>query len=205
MNQKFATAMRELPLIAILRGIQPQEVIEVGEILAAGGFRMLEIPLNSPEAVTSIGIAAKHFGGRMAIGAGTVLRTEEVEAVAGAGGEFIISPDSNPAVIGATKAAGLISIPGFLTPTEAFAALRAGADMLKLFPAAVLGAGYLGDLKAVVKAPILAVGGVGVGNCADFLRDCAGVGIGSCLYRPGKTLEAIRCDAEALVAAALKK
>lgn len=200
----FQEKVQEFPLIAILRGIAPDEVLDVCAVLEQAGFRLLEIPLNSPDAVESVrrAAAAFHPGGRVLIGAGTVLRPEEATAVAEAGGTFVISPDGNPAVIRATKAAGLVSIPGFFTPTEAFAALRAGADYLKLFPAGALGPGYVRDLKAVIKAPILAVGGVTVENCGEFLRNCAGVGIGSNLYRLGKPLEAVRRDAEAFASAA---
>ena len=138
----------------------------------------------------------------MLIGAGTVLTPEDACTVAAAGGKFIISPDTNPEVIRKTKELGLISIPGFFTPTEAFTAVRSGADYLKLFPAGVNGTGYVKDLKAVIKAPILAVGGVNTGNIPDFLKVCSGVGIGSALYKPGKSLEEIRKSAVAMVKAA---
>ena len=123
--------------------------------------------------------------------------------MAAAGGRFIISPDANPEVIRETKRLGLVSIPGFFTATEAFTALRAGADYLKLFPAGKLGPGYVKDLKAVIKAPILAVGGVDTDNIAAFLDVCAGVGIGSALYKPGKTPAEIE-QAAAVYAAAVR-
>lgn len=196
--EKFRQAC---PVIAILRGITPAEMISVCDVLYESGIRLLEVPLNSPDACTSIKLAADkyHANGTMLIGAGTVLTIEDVRNVAAAGGKFIISPDTNPEVISETKRLGLISIPGFFTPTEAFTALRAGADYLKLFPAGVNGVGYIKDIKAVLKAPIFAVGGVNVDNIHDFLTICAGVGIGSALYKPGKSLEDIRKTAIEMV------
>lgn len=189
------------PVTAILRGITPDEMIDVCELLREAGIRLLEVPLNSPDAVESIRRAAEqyHGAGELLIGAGTVLTPEAVREVAAAGGKFIISPDANPEVIRETKKLNLVSIPGFFTATEAFTALRAGADCLKLFPAGAVGPGYVKDLKAVVKAPILAVGGVGAENLSAFLAVCAGVGIGSALYKPGKPLDAIAADARRFV------
>ena len=190
----FAEKLQKCPLIAILRGITPAEIEPVCEVLYESGFRMLEIPLNSPDALESIRRAANrwHEGEKMLIGAGTVLSAADVERVAAAGGRFIISPDTNEAVIRATKRAGLVSMPGFFTASEGFAALRAGADYLKLFPAGALGPGYIKDLKAVISRPILAVGGVNRENLADFLAVCAGAGIGGALYRPGRTPDELR-------------
>ena len=192
------------PVVAILRGITPGEMLDVCEVLFESGIRLLEVPLNSPDACESIRIAAEkyHAEGTMLIGAGTVLTPEDACNVAAAGGKFIISPDTNPDVIRKTKELGLVSIPGFFTPTEAFTAVRSGADYLKLFPAGVNGTGYVKDLKAVIKAPILAVGGVNTGNIPDFLKVCSGVGIGSALYKPGKSLEDIRKSAVEMVKAA---
>ncbi|MBR2633736.1 MAG: 2-dehydro-3-deoxy-6-phosphogalactonate aldolase [Lentisphaeria bacterium] len=189
------------PAVAILRGITPDEMLDVCEILYDAGIRILEVPLNSPDACESIRRAAEkyHADGRMLIGAGTVLSVEDVQNVANAGGKFIISPDTNCDVIRETKKLGLVSIPGFFTPTEAFSALRAGADYLKLFPAGVNGTGYIKDLKAVIKAPILAVGGVNEKNIPEFLTLCAGVGIGSALYKPGKTHAEIKASATQIV------
>ena len=203
----FEKYSSECPVVAILRGITPPEMLDVCEVLYSAGIRLLEVPLNSPDACASIKLAADkyHADGTMLIGAGTVLTPEDVRNVAAAGGKFIISPDTNAEVIAETKRLGLISIPGFFTPTEAFAALRAGADYLKLFPAGVNGVGYIKDIKAVIKAPILAVGGVNTGNIPEFLTLCAGVGIGSALYRPGKSLEDIRKTAAEMVAAAKKQ
>lgn len=192
------------PVVAILRGITPPEMIDVCETLYEAGIRILEVPLNSPDACESIRIAAEkyHADGRLLVGAGTVLSIDDVQCVAKAGGKFIISPDTNCEVIKETKRLGLVSIPGFFTPTEAFTALRAGADYLKLFPAGVNGTGYIKDIKAVIKAPILAVGGINEKNIPEFMTLCAGVGIGSALYKPGKSLDEIRCTAVKMVQAA---
>lgn len=196
----FETLMKECPLVAILRGILPEEVEAVCDVLYKNGIRLLEIPLNSPDALRSIEIAVKHTAGRMLVGAGTVLTPEDVRNVRAAGGEFIISPNTDVAVIRETKAGGMLSIPGFFTASEAFTAIQAGADYLKLFPA-VLGPGYVKDLKAVVKKPIMAVGGVNAANLPDFMKVCAGAGIGSALYKAGKSLEDLDRDAAAMAAA----
>ena len=200
-SMSFEEYSKQSPVVAILRGITPPEMLEVCETLYEAGIRILEVPLNSPEACESIRLAAAeyHADGRMLIGAGTVLSIEDVQNVAAAGGKFIISPDTNCDVIKETKRLGLISIPGFFTPTEAFAALRAGADYLKLFPAGVNGIGYIKDIQAVIKAPILAVGGVNEKNIPEFMKLCAGVGIGSALYKPGKPLAEIRDTAIKMV------
>lgn len=192
-------------MVAILRGITPEEMLPVCEALRTAGIRLLEVPLNSPDALESIRRAAAkyHAAGELLAGAGTVLTAQNVRDVAAAGGRFIISPDANPEVIRETKRLGLVSIPGFFTATEAFTALHAGADYLKLFPAGKLGPGYVKDLKAVIKAPILAVGGVDTDNIAAFLDVCAGVGIGSALYKPGKTPAEIE-QAAAVYAAAVR-
>ena len=201
----FQEQARRCPVVAILRGITPEEMLPVCEALRTTGIRLLEVPLNSPDALESIRHAAAkyHAAGELLAGAGTVLTAQNVRDVAAAGGRFIISPDANPEVIRETKRLGLVSIPGFFTATEAFTALRAGADYLKLFPAGKLGPGYVKDLKAVIKAPILAVGGVDTDNIAAFLDVCAGVGIGSALYKPGKTPAEIE-QAAAVYAAAVR-
>ncbi|WP_419646703.1 2-dehydro-3-deoxy-6-phosphogalactonate aldolase [Victivallis vadensis] len=201
----FQEQARRCPVVAILRGITPEEMLPVCEALRTAGIRLLEVPLNSPDALESIRRAAAkyHAAGELLAGAGTVLTAQNVRDVAAAGGRFIISPDANPEVIRETRRLGLVSIPGFFTATEAFTALRAGADYLKLFPAGKLGPGYVKDLKAVIKAPILAVGGVDTDNIAAFLDVCAGVGIGSALYKPGKTPAEIE-QAAAVYAAAVR-
>ena len=197
----FEEFLKECPAVAILRGITPREIPEVCDILADHGIRLLEIPLNSPDALTSIAIAVRHADDRQMVGAGTVLTPEEVRSVAAAGGRFAISPNTDPAVIRETKKLGMLSIPGFLTPSEAFVALAAGAEYLKLFPAGQFGTGYIRDIRAVIKAPIMAVGGVNAGNSPEFMKVCCGVGIGSALYKPGKTPAQIAADAAAIVRA----
>ncbi|SFZ82067.1 2-keto-3-deoxy-phosphogalactonate aldolase [Devosia enhydra] len=181
-------------IIAILRGITPAETINVCDVLVRAGIGLIEVPLNSPEPLKSIAAAARHFGTQARIGAGTVLTPEGADAVADAGGSFVVSPDTNADVIGRTKARGLASYPGVLTPTEAFAALRAGADGLKFFPAEVLGAKGIRAMKAVLppKVPLYAVGGANPDNFREFFAaGCAGFGLGTYLYKPGMRFDEI--------------
>ncbi len=199
-QERFRDCLQAMPIVAILRGIMPAEVVAVCDQLYAAGITGLEIPLNSPDALESIGLAVKHGGDRLVVGAGTVITPADVDAVAAAGGQFIVSPNTDPEVIWETVANGMVSVPGFLTPSEAFAALKAGAHYLKLFPAGPFGCPYVRDLQAVVKAPILAVGGVGADNMADFLRLCAGVGVGSALYKPGSSPAEVGARARELTA-----
>lgn len=175
-------------IIAILRGISPAETVPVCEALVAAGITMIEVPLNSPEPLSSIGTAAKLFVGRAEIGAGTVLRIKDVDAVAGVGGTFIVSPDTFPDVIVRTRDKGLKSYPGVFTPSDAFAALRAGANGLKFFPAEVLGPKGIKAMKAVLppEVPLYAVGGANPDNFAEyFAAGCAGFGLGTYIYKPG--------------------
>lgn len=179
-------------LIAILRGITPPEVVAVCEALVAAGITMIEVPLNSPDAIASIAAASEALGDRAAIGAGTVLRRREVHAVAGAGGTFIVSPDTNPRVIEETVSLTLKSYPGVFSPTEAFTAIRAGATGLKFFPAEVLGPRGIKAMKAVLPPglPLYAVGGAQPSNFSDFFAaGCSGFGLGTYLYRPGMTAD----------------
>jgi 2-dehydro-3-deoxyphosphogalactonate aldolase len=181
-------------IIAILRGISPSEMINVCDALIAAGIGFIEVPLNSPRPLDSIRSAVRHYGERARIGAGTVLSPADVDAVADAGGSFIVSPDCNPEVIRHTKSRGLGSYPGVLTPTEAFAALRAGADGLKFFPAEVLGAKGIKAMKAVLppKVPLYAVGGANPDNFREFFSaGCSGFGLGTYLYKPGMRLDEI--------------
>lgn len=203
-KKEFERFQAECPAIAILRGITPAEIEAVCDALCEAGIRLLEIPLNSPEALRSIELAVKHSRGRYLAGAGTVLTAADVEGVHAAGGAFVISPNTDSAVIGRTKELGMVSIPGFFTATEGFAAVRAGADYLKLFPAC-LGPGYVKDLKAVIKTPIMAVGGVNSENIPAFMKVCCGVGIGSALYKAGKSLADVARDAAVMVAAVRQK
>lgn len=195
-------AISECPLIAILRGITPAECEAVGTALVESGFRIIEVPLNSPEPLDSIRIMADRFGADALIGAGTVLSPAAVDDVAGAGGRLIVMPHSDPAVITAAKGQGLACLPGVATPTEAFAALAAGADALKLFPAEAIPPSAVKALRAVLPpgTRLLPVGSIGAHNMAAYLEaGAAGFGIGSTLYRPGKTVDDVRREAKALV------
>ncbi len=192
-----------MPIVAILRGITPDTVLEVGELLLQCGISTLEVPLNSPDALASIALLQQRLGGRALIGAGTVLTAAMVDAVAQAGATLVLSPDMNPEVIARSRALGLRSVPGVATPTEAFRALALGADALKMFPADVLGVASLKAWRSVLPAgtAIYAVGGIEAGNAAAFLAAGAvGVGVGGWLYKPGKTLVQIRESALQLVA-----
>lgn len=197
--KSFESYAAECPLVAILRGIKPEETEAVCDALYDGGVRLLEITMNTANALDCIDRAVKCTAGRQLVGAGTVLSPDEVSLVAQHGGKFIISPNTDPAVIRRTKELGLVSMPGFLTPTEAFIAIQAGADILKCFPAGRFGASYVKDLKAVVPKPIYAVGAVDRNNLASFFPLCAGAGIGGAFFKPGKKPDQIRNDAQELV------
>jgi 2-dehydro-3-deoxyphosphogalactonate aldolase len=200
----FDAAFARCPLIAILRGVRPGEVVAVGEVLFDAGFRVIEVPLNSPEPLESIARLATAFAGRAVIGAGTVLRAADVAAVRTAGGTMIVSPNTNVEVIAATKKSGLVSLPGIATPSEAFAALEAGATALKLFPAEGASPGVLKAIRAVLPAAVrvLPVGGITPGNMAPWLdAGAAGFGIGSALYSPGIAVDEIARRARTFVAA----
>lgn len=191
-------------LIAILRGITPQETIPVCEALIEAGITMIEVPLNSPDALTSIALASNALGDRSTIGAGTVLTKKQVRAVAEAGGVFVVSPDTNKSVIDETVAAGLRSYPGVFTPSDAFRAIRAGATGLKFFPAEVLGSKGIKAMKAVLppEVPVYAVGGAAPDNFAEFFAaGCTGFGLGSYLYKPGSHAADVRERAAVAVAA----
>lgn len=196
-----------LPVIAILRGITPPEAAGVGQALVAAGITMIEVPLNSPNALDSVRTLKASLGDTATLGAGTVLTPAEVDAVAEAGGEMIVSPNCNPTVIAHTKARGLQSWPGVFTPTEAFTALDAGADGLKLFPGALAGPGGLKALRAVLPkgTRVYAVGGATPATFADWIAASAdGFGLGTALYTPG--LSTAEVSARALrVVTALKE
>jgi 2-dehydro-3-deoxyphosphogalactonate aldolase len=192
------------PLVAILRGIKPDEAEAAFDALIAAGTGLIEVPLNSPQPLKTIALLAKRAGDRAIVGAGTVLTVEEVNAVAAAGGRIIVSPNRDDAVIRATKAAGLDSYPGVFTATEALGAIAAGADALKFFPADLLGANGIKALTAILpkEIPLLAVGGVDADNIASFLKaGVAGFGIGSSLYKPGMNADEIGERARAMVEA----
>ena len=201
LKELFTASVKACQVVAILRGITVAEVPEVCNILSDNRINLLEIPLNTPNALACIAEAVKCALPGQLVGAGTVLTPENVEAVHAAGGKFIISPNTESAVIRKTKELGMLSIPGCFTATECFTAQAAGADYIKLFPAGSIGSSYIKDLQAVIKLPFMAVGGVNAKNMAEFLKVCAGVGVGSALYKPGKSMSDIRSDAEALAAA----
>ena len=191
------------PIIAILRGITPPEAVPTARALIEAGVTVIEVPLNSPQAMTSIAAMIDAFGDRARIGAGTVLRVAEVEAVAAAGGKLIVSPNCTPEVIRATRKAGLDSFPGIMTPTEAFAAIDAGATGIKLFPGELIGPIGLKAMRAVLPPdlPCYAVGGVNAQTLPDWLAaGASGIGVGSGLYRPGDAPETVATRAAELVA-----
>lgn len=202
MRDTVLTELNRLPLVAILRGLTPDEAVDVGEALLAAGFTTLEVPLNSPEPLVSVRRLRDALDGRAVVGAGTVLSIEAAKQVADAGGQIIISPNSNPEVIRATRDAGLVSMPGFFTPTEAFAALDAGADVLKLFPAEIAGPVGLKAVKAVLPktVPVYAVGGADPASAPTW-RDAGadGFGIGSAIYKAGRSAAEVGERAKAFV------
>ncbi|EFO34116.1 2-dehydro-3-deoxy-6-phosphogalactonate aldolase [Roseibium sp. TrichSKD4] len=196
--------MIERKIIAILRGIQPHEAVPIGEALLDAGITTIEVPLNSPEPLVSIKAMADALESRARIGAGTVLTLENVKAVKSAGGTLVVSPDCNPEVIAATKAEGMASYPGVMTPTECFSSLRAGADGLKFFPGNLIGPEGLKAVRAVLPTgtQTYAVGGAGPENFADWAKaGVSGFGIGSALYKPGYTVSEVAARASKIVAA----
>lgn len=191
-------------LIAILRGITPSEAQPVCEALIDAGITQIEVPLNSPEPLDSIKLMVEKFGDSAVIGAGTVLSTADVAAVSAVGGKIIVSPNTDPEVIATTRSAGMQSWPGVLTPTECFAAIKAQATGLKVFPAFKLGRDGLQAMRAVIPAnvPMYMVGGVGPDGFGDWRSAGAdGFGIGSALYKPGRTSKEIAPIARNMVAA----
>ncbi len=194
--------LQACPLVAILRGIQPHEAEAVGDALVSAGFRIIEVPLNSPDPLDSIARLARRFGERALIGAGTVMRTADVDAVAAAGGRVIVTPHADPALVRAAKAQGLVTMPGFFTPAEAFALLDAGADALKLFPAEGGSPAVLRALRAVLPAGtrVLPVGGIDASNIAAWrAAGAAGFGIGSAIYKPGDSPATVTAKAKTLL------
>ena len=180
----------QCPLVAILRGVTPAEAEAIGDAIFEAGIRIIEVPLNSPDPLASIVQLAKKFGDRALVGAGTVLKAEDVARVRDAGGQLIVSPDTNPEIIAATASAGLISSPGYFTPSEAFTAIRAGATALKLFPAEAASPAVLKAQLAVIPrdVPVLAVGGIKPDNMRQWLDvGASGLGLGGGLYQPGQT------------------
>jgi 2-dehydro-3-deoxyphosphogalactonate aldolase len=196
--------LNQLPLIAILRGITPDEAVPVGLALAEAGFRIIEVPLNSPQPLRSIEALARALDTQCLVGAGTVMSAAQVDEVALAGGRLIVMPHSDSAVIRAAKARALWCAPGIATPTEGFAALAAGADALKLFPAELLTPPVLKALRAVFPAEVLfvPVGGITPQNMAAYAAaGASGFGLGSALFKPGISAAQVKINAQAFVQA----
>ena len=200
---KFNAHMDALPLVAILRGLKPEEALEVGQAIVNAGFQILEVPLNSPDPLRSIQILAEAFPNAL-VGAGTVTTAQQVRDIKAAGGQIIISPHLDDNVVCEAVNLGLISMPGVATPTEAFRAIALGAHGLKLFPAEMISPSVVKSMRAVLPGHVrlIPVGGIGAHNMADY-RQCgaSGFGIGSALYAPGKTVQAIGESAAAFVRA----
>jgi 2-dehydro-3-deoxyphosphogalactonate aldolase len=204
MDNRLAAAITRFPLVAILRGIRPAESPAALAALLEAGFLLIEAPLNSPQPFETIRAMRALAPREALIGAGTVKTPGEVEAVAAAGGDLIVMPHADPAVIAAAKARGLIAMPGVATPTEAFAALAAGADALKAFPAEMITPAVIKAWRAVIPGDvaILPVGGINPDNMAPYVAaGASGFGLGSALYRPGDDAAAVREKAQAFVAA----
>lgn len=202
-QQKFEAALRHLPLVAILRGLPAQDALAMGSALCNCGWRLIEVPLNSPDPLTSIATLASNFPQAL-VGAGTVLTPDDVRRVHGAGGQLIVSPNFNPAVVREAVRLGLLCLPGVMTPSEAFAALEAGASGLKLFPAEMISPAVLRALRAVLpkSARLLPVGGITPDNMGSYLAAGAnGFGIGSALYQPGMEVSRVQANAQRFMAA----
>ena len=200
---RLARALRPLPLVAILRGISPAEALPVGWALVDAGWCLIEVPLNSPQPLRSIEVLARAFPQAL-VGAGTVLAVDQVGAVAGAGGGLVVSPNTDVTVIAEAVRRGLVCLPGVATPTDAFAALGAGAHGLKLFPAEMIGPPALKALRSVLPPGtlLLPVGGITPGSLAAYLAaGAAGFGIGSALYKPGMAVADVASQARHFAAA----
>jgi len=202
-KELFQRYLDQCPLIAILRGVTPGEAEAIGDAIYESGIKIIEVQLNSPDPLRSIELLSAKFGERVLVGAGTVLSVEQVSQVKDSGGRIIVSPDTNIDVIAATAAAGLVASPGYFTPSEAFAAIRAGAHALKLFPAEAASPAVLKAQLAVLPkdVPVLAVGGIKPDNMGPWLdAGSAGFGLGSGLYKPGQSAPETLEKARAYVA-----
>ena len=200
MMANFLSFLKESPLIAILRGITPAEVIEISETLVEKNFKIIEIPLNSPDPIESIEMLVSHFKDEVIIGAGTVTDLTSIKLIAEAGARLSVMPNGSIRIVKAAKASGLITIPGVFTPTEAFAMIESGADALKLFPAEGAPPMVLKAMKAVLPTaiPILPVGGITPDKMAEYQKAGAnGFGLGSALYKPGMTVDEVAQNADA--------
>lgn len=192
------------PIVAILRGVKPTEIVDIAAALVGAGIKGIEVPMNSPDPLESIGKLCDAFGDQALCGAGTVLAPEVVDQVAGVGGKLIVTPNTDAAVIARAVELGLTAMPGFATPSEAFVAVKAGAKALKLYPASSFGPSHIKAVKDVLPKDILvyAVGGVGAANLEPWrAAGVAGIGVGGELYRPGYTAQEVGERAAALVSA----
>jgi 2-dehydro-3-deoxyphosphogalactonate aldolase len=197
LQDDFRSVLASMPLVAILRGVRPEEALPIGEALVSSGWKLIEVPLNSPEPLRSIEALAKGFPQAM-VGAGTVLTPAQVREVHGAGARLVVSPNFNEDVVREAARLGLVCLPGVLTASEAFAALAAGATGLKLFPSEMIPPGAVKALRAVLppRTLLLPVGGITVSNMATYLAASAdGFGIGSALYRPGASAAEVKRNA----------
>lgn len=203
-HTRFETALQHLPLVAILRGLTPTEAEPVAQTLYQAGFRLIEVPLNSPDPFTSIARIRQCLPDDALVGAGTVLEASDVSRLQAIGGELVVMPHADTSVISAAKALGLICMPGIVTPTEAFAALNAGADALKLFPAELVTPAIMKAMRPILPkgTRLFPVGGITPDTMAPFLATGAsGFGLGSALYSPGVSLAQLSRQAECFVAA----
>ena len=204
----IADWLTRCPLVAILRGVKPEEAVAIGAALERQGIAIVEVPLNSPQPMESIALLAREFGERLLIGAGTVMTSAQVVEIAAAGGKLIVTPHADASIVRAAKQHGLLAVPGFFTPAEAFAMLAAGADALKLFPSEAASPAVLRALRAVLPAgtAVLPVGGIDASNMVAWRSAGAvGFGIGSAIYKPGDSPETVGAKAHALVAALSKQ
>ncbi|HEX5325760.1 MAG TPA: 2-dehydro-3-deoxy-6-phosphogalactonate aldolase [Acetobacteraceae bacterium] len=204
MERELSVWLARCRLVAILRGVRPDEVTDVAAALEQSGVAIIEVALNSPQPLESIARLARNFGDRLLIGAGTVMTASQVADIAAAGGRLIVTPHAATEVVHAARAHGLLSIPGFFTPTEAFALLAAGADALKLFPAEAAGPAVLRSMRAALPdgTLVLPVGGIDADSMAGWLAaGAAGFGVGSSIYRPGDNAQVVREKARRLVQA----
>lgn len=203
LQTRFSAAIHALPLVAILRGLRPDEAVAVGTALVSTGWQLIEVPLNSPQPLDSIAALAAALPNAL-IGAGTVLTVADVRNVHAAGGQLIVSPNFNPEVVRETVRLGMVSLPGVITPSEAFAALEAGASGLKLFPAEQISPAVVKALRAVLSAStlLLPVGGIGLRNMGEWqAAGASGFGIGSALYKPGMSAAEVKANAIEFIAA----
>ena len=203
-SERLAAALSALPLVAILRGVKPQEAVAIGASLVEAGFRLIEVPLNSPDPFSSIAALRQALPAKVLVGAGTVREVGQLAQLCGCGAELAVMPHADPTLIHAAKAAGLLCVPGIVTPTEAFAALAAGADALKIFPAELVTPAVLRAMCAVLPLGVrlLPVGGITPASMKPYVdAGATGFGLGSALYKPGMTSQHTAATARQFVAA----